>query len=167
MSPPTVFMLIGLPGSGKTTLARRLEVQQSALRLTPDEWMAPLFGAGESGEKRWVLESELLWGVAARALSLGVNVVLDYGCWAREERDFFRARSVSLGARFELHVLDVPLEVLWERLERRNGQLPPDTFPVTRAELDEWASWYEVPGPDELAPTDSPPFLSRVWTPEA
>lgn len=69
---PTLHLLIGLPGSGKTTLARRLEAEHAALRLTPDEWMLLLFGAGESEGKRWVLESELLWGVAARALSLEV-----------------------------------------------------------------------------------------------
>ncbi|MBB5374896.1 hypothetical protein HNQ07_000340 [Deinococcus metalli] len=163
----TVHLLIGLPGAGKTTLARRLEAEHAALRLTPDEWMAPLFGAGEAGEKRWVLESELLWGVAARALTLGVSVVLDYGCWAREERDLFRARTAALGARFELHVLDVSLDTLWARLDRRNRTLPPSTFPVTRAELDEWAGWYEVPDAEELAPTATPPFASRVWTADA
>ena len=160
----TLHLLIGLPGAGKTTLARRLEAEHAALRLTPDEWMTPLVGAGESGEKRWVLESELLWGVAARALTLGVDVILDYGCWAREERDLFRARAAALGAVFELHVLDVPVEVLWERLNRRNAQRPADTFAVTRAELDEWAGWYEAPTSDELTATDQPPFTAHVWT---
>ena len=123
----TLFLMVGLPGSGKTNLARQLESEHSALRLTPDEWMRPLFGAGESGGKRWVLESELLWGVAARALSLGVNVVLDYGLWARSERDDFRERGAALGIKVELHVLDVPLSELWRRLEERNQRLPPDT----------------------------------------
>lgn len=167
MAAPTLFLLIGLPGSGKTTLARTLESEHAALRLSPDEWMAALFGAGESGEKRWVLEAELLWSVAARVLGLGVNVILDFGCWAREERDLFRARAAKLGVRFELHVLDVPQEILWRRLEARNAALPPGTFPVSRSELDEWRSWYEPPTPDELAPITCPPFRSRVWRVEA
>ena len=41
---PTLYLLCGLPGSGKTTLARKLEREAPALRLCPDEWMAPLFG---------------------------------------------------------------------------------------------------------------------------
>lgn len=163
---PTLHLLVGLPGSGKTTLARRLEQEHAALRLTPDEWMEPLFGAGEADGKRWVLESDLLWKVAARALSLGLNVVLDYGCWAREERDLFRTRAAALGVAFELHVLDVPLETLWERLEARNAVRPPGTFPVSRAELAEWAGSYQVPGADELRSTVQPPFIAHLWRPE-
>lgn len=155
--PPTLHLLIGLPGSGKTTLARRLEQEHAALRLTPDEWMGPLFGAGESDGKRWVLESELLWGVAARALGLGVNVVLDYGLWSRSERSEFRARGEALGARVELHVLDLPREELWRRLDARNRDLPPHTFPVTPQDLGEWLGWYEPPIPDELRLEKAPP----------
>ena len=43
-SRPTLHLTVGLPGVGKTTLARELERAGGALRLTPDEWMVPLFG---------------------------------------------------------------------------------------------------------------------------
>src|SRR5690242_19062107 len=39
----TLHLIVGLPCSGKTTLARQLERQYSALRLTPDEWHIRLF----------------------------------------------------------------------------------------------------------------------------
>lgn len=150
-APPTLHLLIGLPGAGKTTLARRLEHEHAALRLTPDEWMLPLFGAGESGDKRWLLESELLWSVAARALSLGVSVVLDYGCWARRERELFRGRAAALGAGTRLHVLEAPLDELWRRIERRNQAATPQSPIITRPELEQWAGWFEPPGPEEQA----------------
>lgn len=149
--PPTLHLLVGLPGSGKTTLARRLEAEHRALRLSPDEWMMPLFGAGNVDGKRALLERRLLWGVAARALTLGVDVVLDFGLWSRPEREEYRARAEALGARVALHVLDVPREELWRRLEARNRDLPPATFPVTREELDEWTRWYEPPTAEERA----------------
>ena len=40
----TLHLMVGLPCSGKTTLAKKLEQERSALRLTPDEWQVLLFG---------------------------------------------------------------------------------------------------------------------------
>jgi predicted kinase len=145
-----MVLIVGLPGAGKTSWARRLEEERKAIRLTPDEWMDALFNASEVDGRRWVLESEMLWGVAARALELGVDVILDYGCWSEEERDLFRTRAQQLGASAEIVVLDLPLQGLWERLEQRNENLPDATFPVTREELEEWNSMFEVPTADEV-----------------
>lgn len=112
--------------------------------------MVPLFGVGDVDGRRDVLKRQLLWGVAARALTLGVNVVLDFGFWSRSEREEYRARGEALGARVEFHVLDVLSEELW-RLKTRNRDLPPSTFPMTRAQLDEWSRRYEVPTEEERA----------------
>ena len=145
-----MVLIVGLPGAGKTSWARRLEEERKAIRLTPDEWMDALFHASEVDGRRWVLESQMLWGVAARALELGVDVILDYGCWSEEERDLFRTRAQQLGASAEIVVLDLPLDVLWERLRQRNENLPGATFRVSRKELEEWSATFEVPTADEV-----------------
>jgi predicted kinase len=41
---PTVHMIHGYLGAGKTTFARRLEQELPAIRFTHDEWMARLYG---------------------------------------------------------------------------------------------------------------------------
>jgi predicted kinase len=80
-----MILLVGLPGSGKTTVAKTLATEHNALRLTPDEWMIPLFGEAEAEGKRDVLEGRMI-SLALELLRLNTNVVLDFGCWAREER---------------------------------------------------------------------------------
>ncbi|MDP9202031.1 MAG: AAA family ATPase [Gemmatimonadota bacterium] len=149
----TLYLLCGLPGSGKTTLARKLERESPALRLCPDEWMAPLFGSdlpqGDLDAHRTPVET-VQWDIAAAALRLGVNVVMENGFWAKAEREDFRRRADGLGARVELRYLEVPREVLWERLSRRNADLPPDTFQVTKAQFDEWWGAFEPPDSEEL-----------------
>jgi len=73
--PAILYLIVGLPGAGKTTKARQLEVQASALRLTPDEWMKTLFGRNDPAT-RDALEDRLIW-IALRALQLHTNVILD------------------------------------------------------------------------------------------
>ena len=37
----TLYLICGLPCSGKSTLAKQLELELSALRLTPDQFGIP------------------------------------------------------------------------------------------------------------------------------
>ena len=80
-APATLLLMVGLPGAGKTTRAKQLALAHRALRLTPDEWMIPLFDGTQPDGKRDVLEG-LLITVALQALRAGTNVVLDFGLWA-------------------------------------------------------------------------------------
>ena len=100
----TLHLMVGLPCSGKTTLAKKLEHELSALRLTVDEWHIPLFGqdaeASEHDARHSLIET-MLWNIASRALELGTNVILDYGLWAREEREDYRREHVGAGRRSE------------------------------------------------------------------
>jgi predicted kinase len=145
----TLHMICGLPGSGKTTLAKRLERERPALRLTPDEWMKRIVGVGNDDAQRAAVEL-VQWEIAQRVLCLGVDVILESGFWARRERDEFRARAAALGATTKLYYLDVPLDELRQRLTLRNAAPPPDTFHVNIADLDSWASGFQPPTPEEL-----------------
>ncbi len=119
-------MICGLPGSGKTTLARKLESELPAIRFSPDEWLEPFFG-GMDYVNRWEeyckqrvkLESMQL-DMALRLVELGINAVLENGFWAREERDAYRTKAVQRGIDTKLYYLDVPHHELWSRLKKRN-----------------------------------------------
>ncbi len=148
----TLFLICGLPGAGKTTLAKQIERDRSALRLSPDEWIVPILADVTDIAERDRLRSPveaLQWELAKRLLSLGQNVILENGFWSHAERESYRAEAEALGAEVELHYLDVERDVLWARLQRRNAALPPGTFVVTEAELDEWWGWFEPPVDEE------------------
>jgi predicted kinase len=154
----TLFLTCGLPGSGKTTLAKQIEHERPALRLTADEWLIELFGPepeppeiqkGAPSERRNAVET-LQWALAARALALGVDVVIDWGVWSRRERDDYRARAKTLGANTVVCFLDAPRDELVRRLAARNEKPPPGTFRVDEQYLDLWSTWFERPTEDEL-----------------
>ena len=150
---PTLFLLCGLPGSGKTTLAKQIETERPALRLSPDEWIVALLADAtdihELDRLRSPVES-IQWEVAQRAITLGLDVILEWGFWSREERAFYRAQAEALGAQVELRYLAVERDELWARLSKRNAHPPPGTFVVTEAQLDLWLSWFQPPTEMEL-----------------
>jgi predicted kinase len=160
---PTLFITCGLPGSGKSTLARRLEREVPALRLTADEWLHQLYptittAEAEEGALRSRVEP-LQWELALRALQLGCDVVLDWGLWSREERDFYRTGARDIGARVVLCLLDPSLDELWARLARRNDDRPLGVFEIPKEALLRWAKMFQRPTAEELA-------LYDPWRPD-
>ena len=157
MSKPmaTLHLIVGLPCAGKTTYAKKLELEQHALRFTPDEWHTRLFGLDlehPDHDARHGLIEAMMWDVAARALQLGSNVILDFGFWGKSEREEYRTRASQVGANTIIHFLNVPEEVLLARLEVRNANLPAGTFLIPVAKLRGWMQIFQAPSTDELEP---------------
>jgi predicted kinase len=169
---PTLYVMVGLPASGKTTRAKEIETECNALRLTPDEWMIPLFadlaprpfGQSLVGGKRDVLEGRFVW-LARRALQLGTNVVLDFGVWAKEERSALHHLALSARARFQLVYMEVDHDEQARRVHKRNTQEPATAFVMMPAELQIWRQAFQEPDEAELtarAPGPPPPSY-RSW----
>lgn len=106
MKQPTLFLTVGLPCTGKTTAARRMEIEHSALRLTKDEWVKALYGHENPRSAQDVIEGRLI-EIGLRALELGTNVVIDYGLWGRDERSALRQAAADRGAKVEMRYFEV------------------------------------------------------------
>ena len=156
MSRAELILTCGLPGAGKTTLAAQLASERDAVRLTKDEWLWALGSTPWDEPIRERVEHQL-WRLAQEILRLGLSVVLDFGLWARIERDEMRHVARRLGVGIELHYLDVPTEELWRRIDARNTEPPWSIHPIRRADLDEWVRVFQAPDTAELALFDAPP----------
>ena len=150
-----LILICGLPGSGKTTLAKRLAGEVPAVRLSPDEWKHDL-GIDYDDEDGRVRLEQRLWRLGQELLGLGQRVILENGFWAREERDELRLVARSLGVPVQLHYLAASVEELWRRLEPRNRQALPGTAPIKREDLERWAIQFEPPDATESALFDTP-----------
>jgi predicted kinase len=156
MSAARLIITCGLPGAGKTTLATQLAAERGAVRLTKDEWLWALGSTPWDDSTREKVEHEL-WRLTQEILRLGVSVVLDFGVWARIEREEMRSAARALGVGIELHYLEVPTEELWRRIEARNSEPPWDSYPIRRADFDGWLRTFQPPDAEEVALFDPPP----------
>ena len=149
---PHVIHMCGLPGSGKTRLALRLEKTLPAVRFNADEWIIPLFGEHMPRavfDRRFAAVEALAWRTAERLLELGIHVVLDYGCWTRASRAAAVRQAVTVGAVPLLVFLDIPRVELERRLARRNEAGGVGSFEITPEMLDLFAARFEPPSADE------------------
>jgi predicted kinase len=144
---------VGLPGSGKTTLARSLARRHGAVRLSPDEWMTDLGVDLYDSDVRDRLERRLLL-LAADALNFGGRVVVEFGSWAEPERAQLLDLGRTAGAAVELHVLDPGIEELWRRLSKRNAE--PGQVPIDRETLEGYLALWAPPGEAERNRFDRP-----------
>ncbi len=151
MSGPRLIIVCGLPGSGKTTLAKVLESKLNAVRLSPDEWMNALSIDLYDEDRRGRIES-LQWKLGRQLLNLGLIVIIEWGTWGRSERDALRLGARALRAAVELHYLFATADVLFERLQKRGMENPP----IEEGALLQWFEIFQAPTEEEMALFDKP-----------
>ncbi|MGI8459475.1 MAG: AAA family ATPase [Propionibacteriaceae bacterium] len=166
----TVFLIVGLPGAGKTTRAKELEASESALRLTPDDWQMAIFGGDsptrwrstERAAQRDRIEGKLV-EVGMRAAQLGVAVVFDFGLWGRDERSALRWIADTLGVRAQVVYLPTDYETQRRRITSRY-ETEPGQFEMSDTELRQWHVQFEAPDADELRGREIPPVPAQHAT---
>lgn len=165
MSEPTLFLTVGLPGTGKTTMARRLEVEHAALRLTKDEWIKALYGRDNPADSAAVIEGRLI-DIGLRGLELGVNVIIDFGLWSRDERSALRRAAADVGAAVAMRYVTLTPTEQRARLTKRLEERPDSTWHMSDADLAGYAARFEAPTPGEVdgtEPIDAPPPGFASW----
>lgn len=163
MTGSVLYLTVGLPGAGKTTLARRIADEFGILRLTPDEWMAPLFNESDADGRRAILEGRMIW--AAHEVLRTSSVILDFGCWSPEERYAIRAITESVGGRFDLQYVSIDEAERRARVRSRWDTAPETTFAMSDADQDRFLALFTPPSASELSydPIPDPPYGFVNW----
>lgn len=119
---PIVYLLCGLPGSGKTTYAKELETQ-GVIRLTLDEELFKRHGRHlpegtySEYEKK---TKDALTEELVQHLKQNRSVVLDWGFWKREDRDRIAQLVRDNGGEPKLLYFKRDLNELASRVQNRD-----------------------------------------------
>jgi predicted kinase len=120
--------------------------------MCPDEWVEQLLGnPGDFAERDRLHDrvEDLQWDLARALLPLGTTVIMEFGFWAEEERSRFALEAVDLGAKVELHYLEIDREEQWRRIQARNA-LTSLTWVMALADLEVGWRVFQPPTPEEL-----------------
>ena len=82
-----VFLICGKICSGKSTYSEKLRKEHKAVLLSIDEITLSLFGqhCGDKHDDYVERTEKYLFEKSLEILEIGVNVVLDWGFWTKEE----------------------------------------------------------------------------------
>jgi predicted kinase len=149
---PTVHLVCGFLGAGKTTFAKRLASERRAVRFSVDELYLRLFARGPTYEldqaalDRLLDTLNTLWpDIAAQ----GIDIILDFGFWRRALRDQVRALARAVPAETRLYWLECADEVALARCLARNGE--DGAFLISEAGYHELKPRFEAPAAEEHA----------------
>lgn len=149
---PTLYLICGKIGAGKSTLAKQLAARPATLLISEDHWTSTLFADDlktieDYGKYSARLRAAMTPHIVA-ILGKGLSVVLDFPANTLRQRAWMKELVGLAKIEHELHVLDTPDEVCKQRLRQRNrsGEHP---FQVSDAEYEQFTRYYVPPTADE------------------
>ncbi|MFL5787799.1 MAG: AAA family ATPase [Flavisolibacter sp.] len=158
---PILHLICGLPGSGKTTVAKSIESTTGAIRFCPDEWIKDIWkdkAEKEGNEYRDQLE-QLQWKIGKQLLQNSIDIIIEWGTWGKSEREKLRDEAKALNAYVYFYYLNIPGEILKKRILNRNKNNDPREFYIEENEIDNFIdncfNSFQTPTSEELTTYDS------------
>ena len=131
-----LILIVGLTGAGKTTYSDEESVREKAVIYSIDRMMKSLFWGDmpERPDMNWFVENQkwytdritrcedFIEGEIAKLAKLGISCILDLGFTSQAHRHKYISMAKEHGMKPEVHFLDIPLDVRWKRVEKRNDE---------------------------------------------
>ena len=153
-----IHLICGATGAGKSTYSAGLTRDISGVCFSIDEWMQRLHNADQPREMRfeWFYErvqrnAAQMRAMAEQLYEIDVAAVFDCGLTNEDERAIYADWAEEKGYSMQLHFVDVPPDIRWGRVQKRNAeQAETFQFEVTREMFDFIENIWEAPSDAEM-----------------
>lgn len=121
INQPTIHLMCGFLGFGKTTLAKRLSVELPAVLLTHDQIMVERYGRNpDDFQTKYKLVDEFIKTQAAEYIKQGKSVIMDYGFWTHNLRRAYYEWAKELTPHVIFHLPFCNLATAKQRVLQRS-----------------------------------------------
>ena len=150
-----VILICGKICSGKSTYAEKLRIENKAVLLSIDEIMLALFGlyVGDKHDEYVEKTEKYLFDKSLEIIENGIDVILDWGLWTRDERRYAKEFYSTRGIEHEIHYLNISDETWKARLDKRNRAVSAGeiiAYPVDDNLAEKFGAIFEMPDRDEI-----------------
>ena len=119
---PTIHLMHGYMGFGKTTLAKQLEKTLPAIRFTHDELMVQRYGRTPNDfETKFKKVDTYIRAQTAKEIHRGNNVILDYGFWDKQSRKEYYTWAKTLTDNVVFHAFECDMTTAKNRVLNRTA----------------------------------------------
>lgn len=152
-NPIRLHLLCGKMASGKSTLAKRLAQQHSAVLLSEDDLLATLYPGEISDVASYAERAKRLKkavsNLVVSLLANGNSVVMDFPANTLSQRKWLVELSKQAKTTHLLHYIDVPDETCKLQLKKRVSENPERAATDTTEMFDAITRHFEAPSLDE------------------
>ena len=140
---PTIHLMVGFMGFGKTTIAKELEKKFSAVRFAPDEIMLNRYGRNpDDFQNKYKIVDAEIRKKATECIQKGQDVILDDGFWTHAKRQAAYHWAKTLTNHITFHYIFCDFDTAKQRLlkQTRNKK---NTLSIDENTFDALAKQYE------------------------
>lgn len=151
LSKPTLFLLYGFPGSGKTYFATQLTDTIQAAHLNGDRIRYELFESPRYDRQENEVVLQLMTYMAEEFLKMGTSVIFDMNAYRFSQRRLLRDLARKLKAISILVWFQIDPDYAFARIMKRDRRKNVDKFsrPFDRATFDQIAAVMQNPSMEE------------------
>ena len=144
-----LHILCGKMASGKSTLAKKLKEEHSAILISEDTWLARLYENEINTFEDYIKHTKSLRAVLFEhivdLLRKDIDVVLDFSANTMRQRLWFRKIFEEANVDHTLHYVVASDELCKKQLLERSKELPKGTKFTTEEEFDMITQYFEEP----------------------